>query len=170
MRNSAEKFKYVTENYYLDDGIVYSKATHEVVPFTGAGAHGHRKTAIKVNGKRLALYAHDAVFMLHHNRPLPDGAFVVHHVDFNELNNAPGNLVLMSKRMHSIYHHYIAGDKCYCYRADANHHLKPWYALVSLPIGRRIGRYFATESEAAAFVEYHRAPIIKAFKQLGLPV
>ena len=170
MKNNAEKFQYVMENYYLDEGVVYRRDTHEVVPFNSKVRTGHRLKIIKINGKKISLCIHDAIWMLANNKPLPDGDFEVHHVDFNVLNNAPDNLVLMSNRMHQIYHRYVSGSKGYCYSAAPTHHLKPWRARLNLPIGRRITKHFATEAEAQAFVDYHRAPIIKAFKAMGLPV
>lgn len=99
-----------------------------------------------------------------------DGWFVIHHIDLNPANNAPDNLILMSHRMHRSYHHYINGGKGYTYTTAASCRLNPWQAQVSLPIGRRITKHFATEAEAAAFVAYHRAPIIKAFQAMGLPL
>ncbi|EHV9042781.1 HNH endonuclease [Escherichia coli] len=170
MKNNQIKFQYVTEHYYLDDGVVYRRDTHDVVPFNVKCRRDHRNTIIKVNGKQMALAIHDVVWMLFHGKPIPEGDFHIHHKDFNPLNNAPDNLVLMSRRLHFAYHRYINGSKGYRFSADPTHHLKPWEAQVKLPIGRCLHKYFATESEAAAFVEYHRRPIIKAFEQLGLPV
>ena len=168
MKNNAEKIQYVMENYYLDEGVVYRRDTHEVVPFNSKVRTGHRFKTIKINGKQISLCIHDAIWMLANNKPLPDGDFEVHHVDFNMLNNDPDNLVLMSNRMHQLYHSCISGSKGYHYRACRPN--KSWIAQVKLPIGRRINKCFATEAEAQAFVEYHRAPIIKAFKAMGLPV
>lgn len=168
MKNNAEKFEYIKGHWYLDERVIYSQRTHMPISFSCKVRSGYRFKIIKINGKQIALCIHDAIWMLANNKPLPDGDFEVHHVDFNMLNNDPDNLVLMSNRMHQLYHSYISGSKGYCYCACRPN--KPWRAQVKLPIGRRINKCFATEAEAQAFVEYHRAPIIKAFKAMGLPV
>lgn len=40
-----------------------------------------------------------------HNGPIPDGDYVVHHIDENPLNNDINNLELMSRSEHTIHHH-----------------------------------------------------------------
>ncbi|ENZ7220401.1 HNH endonuclease signature motif containing protein [Escherichia coli] len=170
MKNNQIKFEYIKSHWYLDEGVIYSQRTHMPISFScKSSKNKHRFAMVNLaGGIETSICIHDAIWMMHHNRPLPDGKFEVHHVDGNILNNNPSNLVLMSNRMHRLYHRYIAGAKGYYYNAQCL--TSPWKAQVHLPIGRRITKSFATEAEAQAFVAYHRAPIIKAFKQLGLPV
>lgn len=168
MNNNKIKFAYIKEHWELRGNVIYSKRTNKPNTFSSQGKDNRRAQKIKVNGKSCSVYIHDAVWMLHHNKPLPDGDFHVHHVDLDPQNNAPDNLVLMSHRTHQFYHKYISGSKGYRYVAGCK--ARPWYVFIRIPIGRYIQKYFATEAEAIAEVARHRAPILKAFKELGLPL
>lgn len=170
MNINQAKFQYVMKKYYLDGDVIYRRDTHEVVPFNSKSQQGHRCKTVSINGKRIAITIHEAVWVLHNNKPIPDGDFHIHHKDFDVENNAPDNLVLMSRRMHQVYHRHINGSKGYSYCAAPSHHLNPWHANIYLPIGRSIEKWVTTEAEAQAFVAYHRAPVIKAFQAMGLPV
>lgn len=170
MKNNQAKFDYIVSHWELRDGVIYRRDTHEAVSFGSKNQHGYRHHVVKFNGKKMNIRPHEAVWMFYHNRPIPDGDFHIHHIDLNPANNAPDNLILMSPRMHRLYHTYITDSKGCTFNAAPQSHRAPWMAQVRLPIGRVIRKCFATEQEATAFVAYHRTPLIKAFQAMGLPL
>ncbi|MBE8981153.1 HNH endonuclease [Escherichia coli] len=103
-----EKFHYVINHWYLQDGIVYSKRTGEQIAFS-MHDDGHLHMPVRFEGKRPSIFYHEAVYMLHHNRPIIEGN-VIHHIDGNKLNNTPENLVELTPTQHHRIHAYQCDD------------------------------------------------------------
>ncbi|ENG4064921.1 HNH endonuclease [Escherichia coli] len=167
MKNNQAKFDYIKSHWYLDAGVIYSQRTGKALAFSVVNESGRRSQIITRNGekKSLNIQVHQAIWMLSNNQPIPEG-FVIHHLDLDFTNNAPENLILLSKRAHQFYHRYIKGAKGYSY-VPSSSKVKPWMARVSLPIGRVIARHCGTEEEARAFVLKHQSPTLKALKAKG---
>lgn len=109
---NLEKFEYITAHWYLHKGIVYSEHTRRPVAFANAKPLGHRYQAIKVggrSGKYAIIYLHQAVYMLHYNKPIGEG-MQIHHIDGNPLNNKPKNLIELTPAQHRRIHTYQNKD------------------------------------------------------------
>ncbi|WP_157942635.1 HNH endonuclease signature motif containing protein [Escherichia sp. MOD1-EC6099] len=163
--NNELKFQYIESHWELRDGIIYSKRTGKPIGFSSKSTNGRGGSVVSYNGKHLIIQEHQAMWMLSNKQAIPDN-FVIHHRDLDYTNNAPENLILLSKRAHQFYHCYIKGAKGYSYD-PAMSKVKPWFARVSLPIGRVIVRRCGTEEEARAFVLKHQSPTMKALKAKG---
>ncbi|EON5755968.1 hypothetical protein OkiPb00532_16030 [Escherichia coli] len=163
--NNADKWEYVRHHWHLIDGKVYSLAYGHQIAFSSINTNGRGNRIAHYNGKGLAIQEHQAVWMLQHKQAIPDN-FVIHHQDLDYTNNAPENLILLSKRAHQFYHRYIKGAKGYRYDPVTSQ-VKPWFARVSLPIGRVIACRCETEEGARNFVSKHQLPMLKALKAKG---
>ncbi|EJE3344120.1 HNH endonuclease [Escherichia coli] len=174
--NRQLKFDYITRNFELRGGVIYSRLTGGRVKFALNRANGRKMHSCHLtNNERLtrttkyyAVYEHEAVWMLHHGKPVPDGNFCIHHIDGDPLNNEPNNLILLSARLHLLLHRLREGGKRYRLTTNPRNKSAPWIARVNLPTGQRLGRCFRTEAEAAAWVERQEKPVINNFKKLGL--
>jgi ribonucleotide reductase alpha subunit len=69
------------------DGVVQSKSEYWFI----------------MGGSRKVCSEHRLIAEFHSGSPVPEG-YVVHHRDFNSLNNAPDNLVVMTATAHDAYH------------------------------------------------------------------
>lgn len=106
MTQQEQLFEYVVKNWYLKDGIVYSHHTQKPVAFSGVNNTNHHYQKTTTNK---AIYIHQAVYMLHHNRPIGEG-MEIHHIDGNPMNNHPSNLVELTPRQHRRIHSYQSDD------------------------------------------------------------
>lgn len=104
----SEKFRYVVNHWFLQDGIVCSRRTRKPVAFR-VGPCGHLQAKIRIRCCHHNIKLHQAVFMLHHNRPIGEG-MVIHHIDGNKLNNHPSNLIELTQRQHHRIHAYQCDD------------------------------------------------------------
>ncbi|HAY0420797.1 TPA: hypothetical protein JS316_000192 [Escherichia coli] len=163
--NNVDKWEYVRHHWQLIDGKVYSLMYKRPVAFSSKNTGGRGGCIARHNGKNLIIQEHQAVWMLSNKQAIPDN-FVIHHQDLDYTNNAPENLILLSKRAHQFYHRYIKGAKGYRYDPVTSQ-TKPWVARVSLPIGRLIVYRSETEEEARNFVSKHQLPMLKALKAKG---
>lgn len=57
----------------------------------------------KSGGKYYSKLLHHAIWEKEHGTPVPDG-YIIHHKDFNPLNNAPDNLQLVTPKEHNEIH------------------------------------------------------------------
>ena len=105
----SEKFHYVIDHWFLQDGRVCSKITGKVISFSDMNASGHRRQCVQIGELHCNIYEHEAVYMLHHNRPIGEG-MVIHHIDGNKLNNTPENLVELTPKQHKRIHAYQCDD------------------------------------------------------------
>lgn len=59
-----------------------------------------------IEGKRHKIHLHRDVWEFHSGKTIPDG-YVVHHIDFNRLNNDYSNLTIMERGAHGTMHRRI---------------------------------------------------------------
>lgn len=107
--NNQIKYEYAKQHWELRDGIVYSKLTGNPVSFACKSGNGRRFQDINIKGKRRSVFIHEAIFILHHNRPIAEGK-EIHHKDGDHENNAIDNLVELTRTQHSRIHKYQAND------------------------------------------------------------
>ncbi|WP_224695974.1 HNH endonuclease [Escherichia coli] len=171
------KYEYVIKNWELRGGIVYSKHTGKPIIFSLNKTNKRLcRSSVIPNAQRqetgikgILIWRHEAVWMLHHNKPIPDGCFAIHHIDNNKLNDVPDNLILLSTRLHCLYHHFNKGDsEPYFLTSNPRNKCSPWVGRVTLPTGQRLAKFFKTAEAAAEWVERQRKPIIENFKRMGI--
>lgn len=104
-----ELFDHIAKNWYLQDNIIYSYLTHKPVAFSCIDRGGHPFQKIQLNGRHCSVYIQQAIFMLHHNRPIGEG-MQIHHIDGNPLNNDPSNLIELTRKQHRRIHYYQSDD------------------------------------------------------------
>lgn len=107
--NNELKFGYIKQNWELRGGVVYSKRTGKPKTFPSKSGDGRRSQLIKVNGKHYTVQIHEAVFMLHHDRPIAEWK-EIHHRDGNYENNAPENLIELTRTQHRRIHKFQCDD------------------------------------------------------------
>ncbi len=164
MNNLNElKFGYIKQHWELRNGVVYSKRTGKPKTFPSKTGNGRRFQIIKVNGKAFSVRIHEAVFMLHHNRAIAKGKDI-HHIDGNYENNAPENLVELTRKQHMRIHLYQCNDPLRCiYLIKGTWRFK-WLD----DNGRQRTRRFYGLNEALAFRDEIERPRRQELRALGL--
>lgn len=157
-----EKFNYVIKHYYLQDNVVCSYRTRKPISFH-LNRSGHLYLPAGAKRGRPNIKLHQAVFMLHHNRPIGEG-MVIHHVDGDKLNNHPSNLVELTQTQHARIHAYQCDDPmrgitlcggCWRFRWDDDN-------------GHRRGKSFREINDAMLFRAEIEEPRRAELRALGL--
>ncbi|WP_097414554.1 HNH endonuclease signature motif containing protein [Escherichia coli] len=158
-----EKFNHIKRLWFLKDGIVYSKRTGKPVSFPGKNKTRYRFVNIKINGKDYSILVHEAVFMLHHDRPVAEGK-EIHHRDGNPKNNAVSNLIELTHKQHMRIHQYQCDDplRGICLNHGA------WQFRWVDDDGHRTGRHFNNINEAMEFRAEIEEPRRQELRALGL--
>ncbi|HAH9237483.1 TPA: HNH endonuclease [Escherichia coli] len=161
--NNELKFKFIKRNWELRGGVVYSKRTGNPKTFPNKAGNGRRFQSIKVNGKAFSVLIHEAVFMLHHNRAIAEGK-EIHHIDGNYENNAPENLIEITRTQHMRIHQFqcdnplrgiVLNQGAWCFQWQDDN-------------GRRRRRSFHGINEAMAFRDEIERPRRQELRALGL--
>ncbi len=160
--NNEIKFEYIKRNWELRDGIVYSKRTGGPVSFAGKNGKGHRFTNSTINGKQYYFLIHEAVFVLFHDRPITEGK-ELHHIDENPENNAPENLIELTRKQHKRIHQYQFNAPMRGIYLDQG----AWRFQWRDDNGRR-SRSFHEINEAMAFRDEIEEPRRQELRALGL--
>ena len=95
------------KNLHIGESIMpcnyrFGNANHEYVRNTPLMCEESRWILSKVKCATHSIATHSLVYSFF-NGIIPEG-YVVHHVDFNSLNNVPDNLVIMRKNRHNAIH------------------------------------------------------------------
>lgn len=159
-----EKFHYIVKNWYLQDGIVYSRHTRKPVA-TAVGHNNHLGLTVRspASGSTTTVYLHQAVFMLYHNRPVGDG-LVIHHLDGDPLNNHPSNLVELTHTQHHRIHAYQCDDPL----RGIDLHKGSWRFRWIDDSGHQHEKDFYEINDAMKFREEVEAPRRAELRALGL--
>ncbi|MCH4755785.1 HNH endonuclease [Escherichia coli] len=161
--NNQNKYEYAKQHWELRDGIVYSKRTGKPVSFSCKTGNGRRLQLIEINGKRHAVLVHEAVFALFHNRPIAEDK-EIHHKDGNPENNAPENLIELTRKQHKRIHQFQCDDPMrgiYLYKGA-------WRFQWVENNGRLRNRCFHGINEAMAFRDEIEEPRRQELRTLGL--
>ncbi|EFB3324298.1 HNH endonuclease [Escherichia coli] len=161
--NNESKFQHIKKLWYLRDGIVYSKRTGKPKTFPSKNKEGRRCQIIKVNGKHYAVFIHEAIFSLYHNRPIAEGNNI-HHIDWNYENNAIENLIELTPTQHNRIHKYQCDDPLRgIYLCD-----RTWRFQWFDGDGERHQRRFTNINEAMEFRATIEEPRRQELRALGL--
>lgn len=161
--NNQIKYEYLKERWELRDGVVYTRYGNKPVAFSCKTNNGRRYTAININGKTHPVLIHDALFMLHHNRPIDEGK-EIHHIDGDYENNAVDNLVELTKTQHMRIHQYQVDAPLRGIYLDSGTWSFRWYG----DDGRSHGRRFHGINEAMTFRAEIEEPRRQELRCLGL--
>lgn len=161
--NSQIKYEYAKQHWELRDGIVYSKLTGKPKTFPSKERDGRRYLSFKINGKVFSVRIHEAVFVLFHNRPIAEGK-EIHHKDGNPENNAPENLIEITRKQHKRIHQFQCDDpmRGIILKEGA------WYFQWNDDNGKRAGRRFNILNEAMTFRDEIERPRRQELRGLGL--
>lgn len=161
--NNEIKFEYIKRNWELRDGVVYSRRTGKPVAFSGKNEKGRCFTSIEINGKRYAVFIHNAIFMLHHGRAIAEDK-EIHHKDGNYENNAVSNLVELTKTQHKRIHKFRCDDPMRGIRLYKG----AWRFQWTDDNGHHRARKFHSINEAMAFRDEIEHPRRQELRALGL--
>ncbi|ENT4928270.1 HNH endonuclease [Escherichia coli] len=163
--NNKIKFQYIKRLWFLNDGIVYSKRTGKPVSFPGKNpkGQGHRFAVVKINGEHYYILIHEALFMLHHDRAIAEGK-EIHHKDGNPANNAPDNLIELTRKQHRRIHKYQCDDPMRGILLNGGAWVFKWYDENA----HHRSRSFHGINEALAFRDEIEEPRRQELRALGL--
>lgn len=161
--NNELKFNHIKRLWYLQGGVVYTRYGNKPVSFSGKNKKGHRFTSIEINGKRYAVLIHNAIFMLHHDRPIAEDK-EIHHIDGNPENNAPANLIELTPKQHMRIHQYQCDNPMRGIDLFQGIWRLQWYD----DNGRQCRRSFQGINEAMAFRDEIEEPRRQELRTLGL--
>ncbi|ENW8392193.1 HNH endonuclease [Escherichia coli] len=157
------KYEYAKQHWELRCGIVYSRRTGKPKTFPSKERDGRRYLSFKINGKVFSVRIHEAVFVLFHNRPIAEGK-EIHHKDGNPENNAPKNLIELTRKQHKRIHQFQCDDPMrgiYLYKGAWRFH---WVENN----GRLRNRRFHSINDAMAFRAEIERPRRQELRALGL--
>lgn len=103
------KYEYVKRLWFLQGGVIFTRWGNKPVAFTCKDKNGRRYVKININGKWHTVRIYEAVFMLFHDRPIAEGK-ELHHIDKNPENNAPENLIELTRKQHKRIHQFQCDD------------------------------------------------------------
>ncbi|HGX8905950.1 TPA: HNH endonuclease signature motif containing protein [Escherichia coli] len=157
-----ELFEYVTKNWYLKDGIVYSHYTGRPISFE-VNHNGHLRHHVNSGLLKGCIRIHQAVYMLHYNKPIGEG-MQIHHIDGNPLNNDPSNLIELTPKQHRRIHVYQSNDQMRGIRLYRG----VWQFRWCDDNGRRCSKTFHGINEAMKFRAEIEEPYRAELRALGL--
>lgn len=161
--NNQIKYEYVKEHWQLRDGIVYSKRTGGPISFSSKNKKGYRFANAQNKGKRYNILMHEAVFVLLHDRPIAKGK-ELHHVDGNPENNAPENLIELTRKQHRRIHQFQCNDPMRGITLDRGKWFFQWMSDNGIHRARR----FHSIDDAMTFRAEIEEPRRQELRALGL--
>lgn len=161
--NNEIKFEYIKKLWYLKDGVIYTRWGNKPKTFPSKNNKGRRLQSIEVNGKHYTVHIHEAVFVLFHDRAIAEGK-EIHHKDGNHENNAPENLIELTRKQHRRIHQYQCDDPMRGIRLFQGAWQFEWYD----DNGKLRGRRFPGINDAMAFRAEIERPRRQELRALGL--
>lgn len=160
---NTDKFDYIINHWYLKNDVVYSREADRSVSFI-KNKRGYHTISVKVATEHYMMISeHEAVFVLHHKRPIGDG-MVIHHKDHNKLNNTPDNLVELTQKQHRRIHAYQNGDPL----RGITQRKGSWVFQWPDDEGKLHTKYFRKLIEAMKFRDEIEEPRRQELRDLGL--
>ncbi|MCH4774776.1 HNH endonuclease [Escherichia coli] len=161
--NNELKYNHIKRLWYLEGGVIYTRWGNRPVAFANKTNNGRRFQQINIDGKTHPVLIHDALFMLHHNRPIAEGK-EIHHINGDYEDNAVDNLVELTKTQHMRIHQYQVNAPLRGIYLDSGTWCFRWYG----DDGRSHGRRFHGINEALAFRDKIEEPRRQELRALGL--
>ncbi|BBA62692.1 HNH endonuclease signature motif containing protein [Escherichia coli] len=161
--NNKIKFEHIKKLWYLKDGVIYTRYGNKPVSFSSKNSKGRRFQQIEVNGKCYCVFIYEAIFILHHNRPIAEGK-EIHHVDGDYENNAPENLIELTRTQHMRIHQYQCEDPM----RGIDLYKGAWRFLWRDDNGKGRGRSFHGINDAMTFRATIEEPRRQELRALGL--
>lgn len=163
MRNKI-KFDHIKRLWFLKDGVIFTRWGNKPVAFANKTNNGRRFQQINIDGKTHPVLIHDALFMLHHNRPIAEGK-EIHHINGDYENNAIDNLAELTRTQHRRIHLYQCNDPMRGIVLDKG----AWFFLWRENNGkRRRSRAFHSIDDAMTFRAEIEEPRRQELRALGL--
>lgn len=162
MRNKI-KFDHIKRLWYLQGGVVYTRYGNKPVAFASKTNNGRRFQQINIDGKTHPVLIHDALFMLHHNRPIAEDK-EIHHVDNNYENNAINNLAELTRTQHRRIHQFQCNDPMRGISLDQG----AWRFQWMDDDGKHTSRRFHSIDDAMTFRAEIEEPRRQELRALGL--
>lgn len=156
------KFEHIKKLWYLKDGVIYTRWGNKPKTFPSKN-RGRRFQMIEVNGKHYTVHIYEAIFVLHHNRPIAEGK-EIHHIDGNYENNAIENLIELTPKQHRRIHRYQCDDPL----RGIDLYKGAWRFRWQDDKGRFRGRNFHSIDDAMAFRAEIERPRRQELRALGL--
>ncbi|EIS2831176.1 HNH endonuclease [Escherichia coli] len=157
------KFEHIKKLWYLKDGVIYTRWGNKPKTFPSKTGDGRRFQIIKINGKAFSVRIYEAIYMLHHDRAIAEDK-EIHHKDGNPENNAPENLVELTRKQHMRIHQYQCDDPMRGITLNQGTWKFQWLD----DNGRHRGRCFHGINEAMTFRAEIEEPRRQELRALGL--
>ncbi|HCS4743089.1 TPA: HNH endonuclease [Escherichia coli] len=161
--NNKIKFEYIKRLWFLKDGVIFTRWGNKPVAFSCIDKDGRRVANIKVNDKFHKVRIYEAIFMLHHNKPIAEGNNI-HHIDENHENNDIENLIELTPTQHRRIHQYQCEDPLRGIRLYHGAWRFQWFD----DNGRLRARSFNSINEAMEFRAEIEHPRRQELRALGL--
>lgn len=161
--NNELKFQHVKRLWYLKGGVIYTRWGNKPVAFASKTDSGRRFQNINIDGKPHSVFIHDALFMLHHNRPIAEDK-EIHHVDNNYENNAINNLAELTRTQHRRIHQFQCNDPMRGINLDQGAWRFQWMG----DDGKHTSRRFHSIDDAMTFRAEIEEPRRAELRALGL--
>lgn len=161
--NNELKYNHIKRLWYLEGGVIYTRWGNRPVAFACKTGNGRRFQKINVNGKLYPVLIHEALFMLFHDRPIADGK-ELHHIDGNYENNAPGNLIEITRTQHRRIHQFQCNDPMRGINLDQGAWRFQWMG----DDGKHTSRRFHSIDDAMTFRAEIEEPRRAELRALGL--
>lgn len=161
--NNELKYEYVKRNWQLRDGVVYTRWGNKPVAFANKTGNGRRFQKINIDGKTYPVLIHEALFMLHHNRPIDEGK-EIHHINGDYEDNAVDNIVELTRTQHKRIHQFQCNDPMRGISLNQGAWRFQWYD----DNGRYRNRRFHGINDAMTFRAAIEEPRRQELRALGL--
>lgn len=161
--NNQIKYEHIKRLWYLQDGVIYTRYGNKPVAFSSKAGNGRRFQIINIDGKTHSVFIHDALFMLHHNRPIAEGK-EIHHVNGDYEDNAVDNLAELTRTQHRRIHQFQCNDPMRGVSLDQG----AWRFQWMCDDGKHTSRRFHSINEAMTFRAEIEEPRRQELRALGL--
>ncbi|QMD96785.1 HNH endonuclease (plasmid) [Escherichia coli] len=161
--NNEIVFKHIKRLWYLQGGVIFTKWGNKPVAFANKTGNGRRFQTINIDGKTYPVLIHEALFMLHHNRPIDEGK-EIHHINGDYEDNAVDNIAELTRTQHRRIHQFQCNDPMRGINLDQGAWRFQWMG----DDGKHTSRRFHSIDDAMAFRAEIEEPRRQELRALGL--